>query len=444
MKKINKVISITAILSIFAISFTACFNPVFYQVNQDVVSESAMVSGSINSIARYTVADQEYLVLAGGQELSQDLKGLLYKKVEADKTAESNAHGQWKVYPIENLPFELHHYDYYDVQNHVGEQIIKVVTGPEYLYLVTATYTNNSELGTNCPEKINIWATIITDWATSTKADWINLMEGDAATRDDQIAYLPLYDDSEYTNSAFNILSTNAPIKENRSVYIRSGNGTEAFPVRYFKINGTEISEITDVHFLAATILEDKTKTFTELSTSSSTVLINTVVSVNGSDLFFAGANGVTTNETYSTNASLYYVSLDDYVVYGSSYSDPVKTVKVGSTIASLAYCKDAILIGCGSYISSSSTADAGIEKVQLVDDIPALSLGNFETNAQSQLLSSYIVMTLLNATPENTELESTLYAGINFAGTATSTQATFKNIGLWSYYAQRGNWNKE
>ena len=37
-------------------------------------------------------------------------------------------------------------------------------------------------------------------------------------------------------------------------------------------------------------------------------------------------------------------------------------------------------------------------------------------------------------------EIDSDLYASISFAGTSLN----FSNIGLWSYYPDRGNWNRE
>ena len=64
----------------------------------------------------------------------------------------------------------------------------------------------------------------------------------------------------------------------------------------------------------------------------------------------------------------------------------------------------------------------------------------DFETNAKFQITSSYIVLTLLNATPDQKELDSALYASITFTGGSYN----FDNIGLWSYYPERENWNRE
>ena len=90
-------------------------------------------------------------------------KGLLYKK------ADSTKHGEWNVYPLYNetektgLPFELHYYDYYGVQGHKGEQIIKVLADTDNIYIVTAEYENNDSEGTSTPSWIHLWTAQMQD-----------------------------------------------------------------------------------------------------------------------------------------------------------------------------------------------------------------------------------------------------------------------------------------
>ena len=62
-----------------------------------------------------------------------------------------------------------------------------------------------------------------------------------------------------------------------------------------------------------------------------------------------------------------------------------------------------------------------------------------------SKLTSSYNILATLNATPDKTEAESSLYASINFYGTGSSSSSvSYTDVGLWSYYPSRGNWNRE
>ena len=84
--------------------------------------------------------------------------------------------------------------------------------------------------------------------------------------------------------------------------------------------------------------------------------------------------------------------------------------------------------------------------KTSLTNGVPGKSLIDFTTNADIQLSSSYLILTLLNTDPSKSELKSTLYASLGFAGSGSSTTAAvnYNNIGLWAYYPSRGNWNCE
>ena len=118
--------------------------------------------------------------------------------------------------------------------------------------------------------------------------------------------------------------------------------------------------------------------------------------------------------------------------------------MEAGSTIASLALTADSLLIGKGSY-TSSYTSNGGIERVLLNSDgKPQNQTTSFTNNATYQFTSAYIVMSLLSADPSKTEDNSCLYATVSFRGSGSSSSASFSNIGLWSYYPARGNWNRE
>ena len=92
-------------------------------------------------------------------------------------------------------------------------------------------------------------------------------------------------------------------------------------------------------------------------------------------------------------------------------------------------------------YGTIADTSAGGIGRMLLKNGVPT-QLASFETNAAFQITSSYKVVSLLNATPDLPELGSNLYASINFASASNS----FDNIGLWSYYPERGlsGWNRE
>ena len=118
--------------------------------------------------------------------------------------------------------------------------------------------------------------------------------------------------------------------------------------------------------------------------------------------------------------------------------------VEAGSAIASLAITADSVIIGEGSY-NASYTSNGGIQRVEMDSSSkPKKELAKFKNNAEYQFTSAYIVMSLLCADPAKTEAQASMYATITYRGAGTSSSATPANIGLWSYYSSRGNWNRE
>ena len=426
MKKIAKFL----LLLIPVFFFSSCYNEVFYQVMQDVAPEEATVSGTINAITRYDIGSERYLVLnANG--------GLRYKK------ASDTEYGKWKTYPAESLPFQLHHYDYYGAQEHVGQQIIKVVADSSNLYLVTVEYFNYTDEGTNSPKKVHLWQVQMKDsdnngeWDAISTDKWTDL----CAEED----YLPVFFATDYYYSAFSVFCTNAPQNNHRFAYIRKGdvnsNSSEYTTPVYYKLNGASApSEIS----ISAT------------DTNSSADGISSAVYYNDEVLFFNSIAAIT-NETFTEDATHFYFagnsssSSADYY-YGYLYYNKTPGEKdittnktaAGTQISSLAFCSDAILVGKANYSSTSSSSSGGIVKFQVTNGIPSEDLGTFTTNANNQLLSAYFLLALLNTDPSQSETESSIYASLDFLGTGSSTSATAKSRGLWAYYPERANWNRE
>lgn len=410
MKKSYKIFGIIA--SVVTILFTSCYDPVFYEVHKDVKPEAATVSGFINAITRYTVGNKEYLVLAADG-------GLRYKP------ADNETHGSWKTYG--SLPFSLTKYNW-ETEKMEGAQIWKVLADSTYLYLYTVGYIPTSE-GTNDNNCARIWYKEILptaegdDWSTT--GIW-NLID----TIDDQ--HFPLFyiDTDQY--SAFTVFNTNSPIRANRQAYIRFGNANSPVEkytaVNYYKLNGKSLIPI------------ETPVCIDSIETSNA----NSAVVYNGKTLFFNSPASIT-NETYTTPATRIYYGNGSDLYYSTDAAGTTfeKTLNAGIKISCFAVCSDALLIGRGD--PNSSTSYGGITKTSLTPEgIPGTSLTNFDTNAEFQLSSAYIITTLINATPEKTEINSALYSSINFIGQGTGANVSFKNRGLWSYYPARGNWNRE
>lgn len=389
----KKILSLAGLSILLLSIFTGCKEPVFYNIMNDVPPEQATVSGNINSIVRYTSGTDEYLV-------TNDSKGLIYKKTSDD------GHGKWNVY--QNLPFELVKYDYFG-SGWVGEKIIKVVADSSNIYLVTVSFVNDNDVGTNAPYKFNIWARNAT--LTETSGSWTKV-----ANTDDKLSFYKDKDGIYHT--VFNVFCTNDLSKSNRKAYFRSGEENKVF-----ELNGSSFT----------------TKSVTPVD---STGLIDSAVYFNGTYRFFNSIASV------STSKAMYW-SEGSVLRWSKNGTTKEETVCDANTeISCLAATNDSILIGRGNFSSSSSYSSGGITKTSLDPDdgTPGTSLTEFSTNATSQLSSAYLIHTVLCADPSKNELDASLYASISFKGSGASTSVSYENIGLWSYYPYpiRGNWNRE
>lgn len=273
--------------------------------------------------------------------------------------------------------------------NQLSGKIIKTAADKSNLYVVTITFHEDVEDGLNEPDAATLWCYNNGSW--------------------DKVENTPKLDPGN-----FNIFCTNDVVNNNRSAYLRIGNNV-------YKLNG---------------------KTFNETNPTEGNY--NSVVSGgNSSDIFFESTASV-------KNGNYIYWGESSKLYYSNDTSNPKaegkKTLALdaGTDISCLAVTSDSILIGRGDF-SNSLISKGGIAKTSLDSDgKPGNSLESFSTNATSQLASVYQIYTLLVANPDQPELNASIYASMGFKGSGSSTSVSYDNIGLWSYYPARGNWNRE
>lgn len=392
----------TAALILFSIlNLTGCWNPIFYELRKDVKPESATVSGHIPQITRFTADGKEYLFLTADG-------GIRYKE------ADNRVHGSWAVFPA---PDQLSSYNF-ESGVFVGQQVISIYANSTTLYAVTAAYTTTGSEGTSKPAKVYIYGRNTLN--TSEKWTLIN--------SDPNVEYFPIFKDltTDYYFSNFNMFQTNTPQAAHRHFYFCTYNSTNA-TCKYYEVTGTS----TPVE-ISITSVEDNTG-----AAGTALPRVYSAAYFNGGIKFF-NSRAVTTNETYTAEATRLYYGLANVLMYsdGTTYK---AGPNAGDYISALATCSDSILIGRGATSAASNVA--GITKATLDENgVPGSSITAFTTNASFQMTNIYPVLALLNATPSNTELNSSLYATITFYG----SNGVYNNIGLWSYYPERGNWNRE
>ena len=210
----------------------------------------------------------------------------------------------------------------------------------------------------------------------------------------------------------FNIFCTNDVDNSKRSAYLRIGD-------KVYKLDGTTFPTS-----------ETETGNFNSVVSDDNAIFFESTASVKNGDYIYWGEG-----------SKLYY-SKD--TSNPKAEGNKKLALDAGTDISCLAVTSDSILIGRGDF-SNSLISKGGIAKTSLDSDgKPGNSLKSFSTNATSQLASVYQIYTLLVADPTKTELDASIYASMGFKGSGSSTSVSYDNIGLWSYYPARGNWNRE
>ena len=418
-KSIRKII--TGFLLAFAvIQFASCgYEPVFYGIMNDVPPEAATVSGNISSIARCSIESEEYLVLSNGGSL-------LYKPIS------SSSHGEWKSENIA-LPFAFHHYNYFKTktenEGHIGHQILKVAADEANLYLLTATFKQDNEYGVVLPETIFCWTCPLDSLLSNSAEIWTNIAQ-------DHSDLFPTSFDSSTSQLQmdFSLFFTNSPKTEHRKAFlsVTTGEG-ESEVVSYYLLNGASAPSAYDC------------SNYIQIYEGSKN--INSAFYI-GNTLYFTDSLAVATNETAQNDASQACIASTvakdkKFDLYYYDGTDKTVLLQFDSPIASLAFTADSLIVGKGSY-TGTLTSNGGIDRILLDENGKPLSeTADFDNNAKYQFTSAYIIMAILCADPAQKEADSNMYATISYRGSSNSSGSS-KNVGLWSYYPSRGNWNRE
>ena len=407
----KRILIFTVILC--SLILTSCFNPVYYEIRKDVKPEAGTISGNILQITRTTVDNQEFLVLYANE-------GIRYKQKDLSE------HGAWKIF--DNPPCAKSVVFDKISQTYDGEQVVSIFSDKDTLFAITAKYKYNTELGTTNVDYMKVYGTQLhldkTDssghtWSTNNK--WTLIIDD---TEKKIFPFAGADSSSDYQSSEFAIFQTNSPIAEHRKVFIRSGKSNPT----YYELSGIQQPVTTNV-----------------IITGKESDIANSAVYFNGKVLFFESLAS-TTNETYKSEATRFYFGNDNklYANKEANSEEISEFCDAENTISSLATCADSILIGRGKF-GNDSTTYGGIAKTSLdVNGTPGNQLISFDTNASFQLSTAYLINCIINTSPEKNETTSSFYSSVSIKGTATSTGASFRNLGLWSYYPSRGNWNRE
>ena len=440
MKKIFLSISIAA--AVFG--FTSCYDAIFYNIRTEVPLEDGVINGYTNSIVRYQEPDgTEFLYLQNGN--------VYYKQIsdDTDNLTKNQNHDKWTK---DSSAPEGISYSYFD-QEFSGTYSCKLASDSNYVYLLGATPEYDESSSRNilknfklyCYSKENGWKSV----------DAVNtILKKYEST---------LAEDKYMMDSSIQLFCTNTPQNAHRKAYIRIGGGSpyyswmsdkqtygSDFTVKdgvmncgIIELNGTD-TDIANVVPLGDGKIGTLEKTGAGKDTTSA-------VYANGK-VYFLDYLASSTNETKNKEADYIYLGNGKTLYWFETAS--VSSVKAldAAPVGKSTGCADSILSMC---VTNDSiilgTYEEGAYRIKTNSGKPETSTSDFTTNADSVMYNPYIVRMLFCTDPSLGETDdgSALYSALQFRYTESSASASYKNVGLWSYYnseenGHRNNWNKE
>lgn len=387
MKRYNSRIKIlfSALLAVTAASiFSACDGVVFHDIRKEVKLEKAKISGDIHNIVRLKYNGVEHVFASNGT--------IYYRSVNADTnlgTVTINSKIDWND----------------DLQN-PDDHVFSLAADAKYLYAATIEIEKDDD-GYNVPTSRSLWC-----FDTDSKA-WGRI-------------YTVKYS----STLSFILFCTNTPNPDHRRAYFRYGTSV-------WELNGS-VALTTDNKMEAKEKLETGETIDSFDNTTTPTYATKSCAFFNG-EVYFSSSDAMATNETAENDATYIYKSAGDNIIYSTDPNDATKWTTVSlnhKSILSIALTANYLLAGTtGGIIHTPLKADSN-----KIVAIPAAGHVDFSTNADAALSSYYDVQAVLVVNPSNTETAATIFA----TAETSSTSASLNNVGLWSYFSSKNEWNRE
>ena len=234
---------------------------------------------------------------------------------------------------------------------------------------------------------------------------------------------------ASYSSTDARLFCTNTPQSANREAYFRYGTSV-------WKLDGTKAltTDSTDTDNNTPMTTGDNDNTTTP------TTGVNSCTKL-GSTTYFSTAEAMTSNETKkesNTNpeSTMIYRSSGSSVYYSTDGKNWTSVDLDCGTIQSIAVTTNYIIVGTSEGIAHQTWATPASP----TGGIPNSGNTSFSTNATSTLSSYYTIPALLVVNPSEGEYSATIFA----SSITSSTSASLKNVGLWSYFPTTGEWNRE
>lgn len=384
MKRYNSRIKIlfSALLAVTAASiFSACDGVVFHDIRKEVKLDKAKISGDIHNIIRFKYNGVEQVFASNGS--------IFYRSVNADS----------KAGPV-TINTKI---DWSDAFVSPDDHVFSLAADTNYLYATTIEIVKDDD-GYNVPKSRSLWC-----------------------FDPDSKAWKIIYASNYSSVTTFILFCTNTPKPENRKAYFRYGTSV-------WELNGP-VALTTDNKMDAKEKLASG-ETLASFDNTTTPTYATKSCAFFKDAVYFSSSDAMTTNETSNKDATYIYRSLADNIIYSTDATSWTMVNLNHKTILSIALTADYLLAGTtGGIIHTSLKADSNSIKA-----IPNAGHVDFTTNADSALSSYYDVQALLVVDPSKTEIAATIFA----TAESSSTSASLNNVGLWSYFSSRNEWNRE
>lgn len=475
----KKIIIGVFVLAVSLFGFTGCYDAIYQNIRDEIELTTQKMPGFINNIARYNNGGEQYLFLTNG--------------VIKYKNAKDAEHGKWNELSGNGLPGSVHYV--FEDTKFKGFYFSKIIADQKYVYALGFEPTYDTDNSRNVPKELKVYYTEPALENGGLKMQWKEITELSNKINEYQNEIDKIDDDNYGMAISCHLFGTNSVNPEHRVAFLRVGGGSPYL--------GNARNEKSVLYRLDGETINPEAEVSSDSSGSDSgdycysefDLDTLSVVYFGGKYHFMNYLNAETNEGTTDSNGTirteptyvyfgdygdnLYYFSVDDFNVRPEEFKkmfkyprakyrlDKVKEFVTAPTnllskngessgylenvsdsnVISIAVTSDSLLLGTGSNRSYNSSASNGSGAVRIEIDQSTgkpTKTGSFTTKADNVMRSPYIVRALLAVDPSKKETETSIYSSMDYIYTATSAGTNSTNRGLWAYYPEKREWNRE
>lgn len=471
----KKIIIGVFVLAVSLFGFTGCYDAIYQNIRDEIELTTQKMPGFINNIARYNNGDEQYLFLTNG--------------VIKYKNAKEAEHGKWMELSGNGLPGSVHYV--FEDTKFKGFYFSKIIADQKYVYALGFEPTYDTDNSRNVPKELKVYYTEPALENGGLKMQWKEITELSNKINEYQNEIDKIDDDNYGMAISCHLFGTNSVNPEHRVAFLRVGGGSPYL--------GNARNEKSVLYRLDGETINPEAEVSSDSSGSDSggycysefDLDTLSVVYFGGKYHFMNYLNAETNEGTTDFNGkirteptyvyfgdngdNLYYFSAADFNSKSEDFKkmfkypraeyrlDKVKEFVTAPTnllskngessgylenvsdsnVISIAVTSDSLLLGTGSNRSYNSSASNGSGAVRIEID-QSTGKPTKTTKADNVMRSPYIVRALLAVDPSKKETETSIYSSMDYIYTATSAGTNSTNRGLWAYYPEKREWNRE